>query len=135
MVSASRDPQTTVEPVDFREDPRTVVTSTGSEQTYLAVDGLSPSEAGVDESAREVRWYAVWSIPGHSGAIIAGIHWGQGVDAYANILHLNGGQFGGIKWRRGNSKEDAQAIFEREAHRFRVATNLSQRLVGWVHGA
>ena len=59
--------------------------------------------------------YVVWRVPLADNPLqFRGLHWGLGIRAYAGILRLNQGTFGGIKWRRCNSLELAERLFREE---------------------
>ena len=59
--------------------------------------------------------YVVWRVPLADNPLqLRGLHWGLGIRAYAGILRLNQGTFGGIMWRRCNSLELAERLFREE---------------------
>ena len=134
--------ETTLEPAattpatteDLQNDARVVLTVGVAETVYIGLVGLEPTEVQLIPGA-EVRWYAVWSVPGQSQAVVAGIHWGQDTRAYSSILQLNGGHFGGIRWRRCDDRATAQSTFEAEAQRYGLERSRGQRVIGWVNGA
>ena len=126
---------TTLDPTEaLQNDARVVLTVGVAETVYIGLVGLEPTEVQLIPGA-ELRWYAVWSVPGHSQAVVAGIHWGQDTRAYSSILQLNGGHFGGIRWRRCDNRAAAQSTFEAEAHRYGLEQSRGQRVIGWVNGA
>ena len=68
-----------------------------------------------------VRWYAVWKYCS-SGIQWPGIHFGKDKAAYAGLIQLNGGSFGGLKWKRVSSHSEARAKFLAEAPKYGVTT-------------
>ena len=140
--SSTPEPETTLEPAAtapvtteaLQNDARVILTVGVAETVYIGLVGLEPTEVQLIPGA-EVRWYAVWSVPGQSQETIAGVHWGQDTRAYSSILQLNGGHFGGIRWRRCDNRAAAQATFSAEAHRYGLEQSRGERLIGWVNRA
>jgi hypothetical protein len=63
----------------------------------------------------EIRFYALWSLQHAAGhRQLAGVHAGRGTAVYAGLLALNGG-FGGIRWTRRASLEEACRAYRAEA--------------------
>lgn len=93
---------------------------------FFAHEGLAAP------SREEVRWYAVWDIPGIGRWRVAGIHWGFESIAYAGILKLHYNQFKGIHWRRAGSRAEAVEIFKSEAEKFDLTEQYSLRTFGWT---
>ena len=95
---------------------------------YFGSEGLEPPERLYHN---EIRWYAVWHIPGIGRWRVAGIHWGFDNTAYAAILALHRGIFEGIAFRRCDSREEAAEIFKARAEGFDLEESLSNRIFGW----
>ena len=95
---------------------------------YFGSEGLEPPERLYHN---EIRWYAVWHIPGIGRWRIAGIHWGFDNTAYAAILALHRGIFEGIAFRRCDSREEAAEIFKARAEGFDLQESLRNRIFGW----
>ena len=75
----------------------------------------NPVDQAIDWENTEYRIYVVWRIPLADNPLqFRGLHWGLGIRAYAGILRLNQGTFGGIRWRRCNSLELAERLFREE---------------------
>ena len=52
-------------------------------------------------SSEDLRFYAVWHIPGYTGAVdLVGVHSGEGSAAYAGILSANNNIYTGTRFRR-----------------------------------
>lgn len=79
----------------------------------------------------QVRWYAVWHIPGIGRWRIAGVHWGISNTGYAAILHLHRGICEGIIFRRCGSCEEAAEVFRSRASQFDLDESLGTRVIGW----
>ena len=95
---------------------------------YFGSEGLEPPERLYHN---EIRWYAVWHIPGIGRWRVAGIHWGFDNTAYAAILALHRGIFEGIAFRRCDSREEAAEIFKARAEGFDLEESLSNPIFGW----
>ena len=87
--------------------------------------------SGCPNAGNEIRWYAVWHIPGIGRWRVAGIHWGFDNTAYVVILALHRGIFEGIAFRRCDSREEAAEIFKARAEGFDLEESLSNRIFGW----
>lgn len=95
---------------------------------YFGQEGLTyPRTPGLD-----VRFYAVWHIPGIGRWRVAGIHWGVSTNAYAAILELHRGEHRGIHYQRFSSLEGAREGFVAEAHRWDLSPRLANRIFGWT---
>ena len=94
---------------------------------YFGKEGLEPCPTW----SGDVRWYAVWDIPGVGRWRVAGLHWGHGTIAYAAILRLHSGEFKGIAFRRCDSREEAERLFLEEAGQYDVLPEGSARVIGW----
>ena len=71
---------------------------------------------------RNHRFYAVWRLSAVGGGTTwAGVHIGLSTDAYAGLLSLNGGHFGGIAFHRENDLESACQSWWREAPKHKLA--------------
>eukprot|EP00438_Fugacium_kawagutii_P028451 Skav206775 [mRNA] locus=scaffold1075:41022:41546:+ [translate_table: standard] len=111
------------------EDPRAELAASSEANTCFGLVGALPAEFGW--SGGDIRWYAVWKVPG-CASDLAGVHWGKETCAYFGLLTLNGGNFGGIRWRRYNSLESAQAGFLEEAEKHKVPASQSEKVFGWI---
>ena len=69
--------------------------------------------AGSDKS----RHYAVWGLAGVSKRAWAGVHSGHQPYPYDGLIHLNGG-WGGLRWKRCATCEEAVATWHQEAHKY-----------------
>ena len=96
--------------------------------SYFGHEGLNPPT----NSNLEVRWYAVWDIPGVGRWRVAGLHWGHGNLAYAAILRLHHNEFRGIAFRRFDTKEEAAQGFIAEAANWDLTPQYSRRVFGWT---
>lgn len=96
-------------------------------RSYFGREGLLPPTDG-----REIRWYAIGHIPGIQRWRIAGIHWGVENLAYSAILHLHGGEFRRIRFRRFNIRAEASAAFAEEARNWDLSPRLGERIFGWT---
>lgn len=94
---------------------------------YFGTEGLTPPPV----PPSEIRWYAVWHIPGIGRWRIAGVHWGISNTGYAAILHLHRGIFEGIIFRRCDSYEEAAEVFRARASYFDLEESLGARVIGW----
>ena len=95
---------------------------------YFGHEGLTyPTAPGLD-----LRFYAVWDIPGVGRWRVAGIHWGIGTTAYSSILSLHGGEHRGIAYRRFESLEAAQEGFCAEVDCWDLSPRLARRIFGWT---
>ena len=76
---------------------------------------------GSHEFTSTTRFYAVWSLSkAGGGREFSGVHAGEGTEAYKGLIALNGGSWGGIRWRRFGSYDEAITGFiaERAKHKF-----------------
>ena len=92
----------------------------------LAADQPFPEATG------EVRFYTVWRFSGNAvpapGRLL-GIHASVGASAYAGLIALNGGHFGGLRFRRLPSLAEARRRFASEAPSFNLP--IDARLYWW----
>ena len=65
----------------------------------------------------EARHYAVWGLAGANSRAWAGVHSGHHPDPYDGVIRLNGGNWGGLRWRRCPTCEEAVVAWLREAHK------------------
>ena len=65
----------------------------------------------VESELQGARFYCVWKLSSGSPEW-KGIHWGPGRTAYEGILRLNGGHFGGLRWKRADSYLEATPLYE-----------------------
>ena len=72
--------------------------------------------SALESEGGDVRFYAVWALCRASGdRQWAGVHGSRGTNSYSGLLLLNGGSFGGLRWRRAASLAAASALWEAEA--------------------
>ena len=82
-----------------------------------------PSVVGIEDPdfALDVRCYAVWVLSRVGGERQwTGIHCGVDINAWQGIIALNGGHFGGIRWRRGADYQDAKRVWLAECGKHKV---------------
>ena len=94
---------------------------------------VEPLSIGLHDGARGegFRYYAVWSLSSvGEGKRWAGVHVGEGSRAYRGLLTLNGGHFGGLRFRRNDTLEQVVAAFWAEAPRWKLS-----KLNVWFWGA
>ncbi len=110
-----------------------VVPQTDHQLSHLFLRlGVEPSHTQLVQE--DVRWYAVWSIPGDHSHRFSGIHWGIDSTAYAGILSLNRNRFEGIRFRRFATFDRAREGYLTELNRFGLNYNSSNRLFSWTYG-
>jgi len=79
----------------------------------------------------DTRWYAVWRIPRASSGTFVGIHTSVGNLAYCRILGANQNDFPSIRFKRADTKEEAQRLFREEAAVHDVDPNLADTIFRW----
>ena len=122
-------------PFDSRELALVVVGSqTVPRRNHLSLHlGVEPDRNQL--AHEDVRWYAVWVIPGDNHHRFSGIHWGIDLTAYAGILSLNHNRFEGIRFRRFGSLNSAREGYLAEYQRFGLSQNSSNRIFCWTYGS
>jgi hypothetical protein len=78
----------------------------------------------------DLRFYIVFSIRGETE--LAGLHWSRGTSAYRALIALNGGNFGGLKWRRHSDYKQALQAYQDEKDRHRLDTALPVQYYYWA---
>ena len=71
----------------------------------------------------DARFYAVWRFSGNAAptpGTLLGVHASFGTVAYQGLLALNGGSFGGLRWRRYPDIEEVVRSWKREAPTFKL---------------
>ena len=140
-LTSSRIVQQQQQPWDSESELHHVPSSSPPEEAVVVADArsvhLQPSSApasGAPEASRvvatarpsreaEVRYYAVWRLPGHASAV--GLHYGPHPAPWLHLCTLfRGGQLpgSGATLRRCYSLEEAHRVYEERAARFGLAS-------------
>lgn len=119
-----------VPPAESQEsvhDEWEIVSRPAAEPAAISVDPqplvqppyLERGPTALELTCTDIRYYCVWSLPGHPE--VTGVHWGRGKKAYAGLIALNNGTFGGLKWKRCDSWGTACDTFDNEKGKHRLA--------------
>ena len=72
------------------------------------VETRQPTAA--EEGHTDFRWYTVWGVAAGRPAWV-GVHCGPRRSAYDGLLRLNGGSFGGLRFKRLASHQAAKRLY------------------------
>ena len=124
-----QEPEPAPEPAPAEAEPApaeavrpTDTSSSEAEAEEVEFRGPNEDEIGQDFriGSQSGRFYCVWKFSSGSPDW-KGIHWGFERAAYDGIRRLNGGHFGGLRWKRADSYLGAVALYNSKRTEFEEA--------------